>query len=63
MWPIPELAATVSEITDPTKASVIAIFKDPKKLAYDFDMLDRYSLQNNSFINWLKSIIFPDNTH
>ena len=38
-------------------------FKDPKKLAYDFDMLDRYSLQNNSFINWLKSIIFPDNTH
>ena len=38
-------------------------FKDPKKLAYDFDMLDRYSLQNNTFINWLKSIIFPNNTH
>ena len=32
MWPIPELAATVSEITDPTKASVIAIFKDPKNM-------------------------------
>ena len=38
-------------------------FKDPRKLAYDFDMLDRYSLQNNTFINWLKSIIFPNNTH
>ena len=38
-------------------------FKDPKKLAYDFDMLDRYSLQNNTFINWLRSIIFPNNTH
>ena len=35
MWPIPELAATVSEITDPTKASVIAIFKDPKKYGND----------------------------
>ena len=38
-------------------------FSDPKKLAYDFDMLDRYSLQNNTFINWLRSIIFPNNTH
>ena len=38
-------------------------FNDPKKLAYDFDMLDRYSLQNNTFINWLKSFIFPNNTH
>ena len=38
-------------------------FNDPKKLAYDFDMLDRYSLQNNTFINLLRSIIFPNNTH
>ena len=38
-------------------------FNDPKKLAYDFDMLDRYSLQNNTFINWLRSIIFPNKTH
>ena len=35
MWPIPEFAATVSEITDPTKASVIAIYKDPKKYGND----------------------------
>jgi acetyltransferase-like isoleucine patch superfamily enzyme len=38
-------------------------FNDPKKLAYDFDMLDRYSLRENSFMNWIKSIIKPDNTH
>ena len=38
-------------------------FNNPKKLAYDFYMLDRYSLQNNTFINWLRSIIFPNNTH
>jgi hypothetical protein len=26
-------------------------------------MLDRYSLRENSFMNWIKSIIKPDNTH
>ena len=38
-------------------------FKDPKKLAYDFDMLDKYSLKDNSFFDWLKSLINPNNTH
>ncbi len=38
-------------------------FNDPKKLANDFDMLDRYNLKDNSFLNWIKSIIYPDNTH
>jgi carbonic anhydrase/acetyltransferase-like protein (isoleucine patch superfamily) len=38
-------------------------FNNPKKLAYDFDMLDKYTLGNNTFFNWLKSIINPDNTH
>ena len=38
-------------------------FKDPKKLANDFDMLDKYTLKDNTFLNWLKSIIYPDNTH
>ena len=37
-------------------------FKDPKKLAHDFDMLDKYTLKDNTFLNWLKSIIYPDNT-
>jgi acetyltransferase-like isoleucine patch superfamily enzyme len=38
-------------------------FKDPKKLANDFDMLDKYTLKDNTFLNWLKSIIYPDDTH
>ena len=38
-------------------------FKDPIKLAYDFDMLDKYSLRSNTFLNWVKSIIYPDKTH
>ena len=38
-------------------------FRDPKKLAYDFDMLDKYTLKDNSFINWIKSLINPDQNH
>ena len=38
-------------------------FKDPKKLAYDFDMLDKYSLKDNSFFNWLKSLVNPNKSH
>ena len=38
-------------------------FKDPKKLAYDFDMLDKYTLGKNSFINWIKSLLKPDKSH
>ena len=37
-------------------------FKDPKKLAHDFDMLDKYTLKDNTFLNWLKSIIYPDDS-
>tara|TARA_B100001250_G_scaffold248127_1_gene213328 strand:+ start:372 stop:1184 length:813 start_codon:yes stop_codon:yes gene_type:complete len=38
-------------------------FEDPIQLAHDFDMLDRYSLKDNSFLGWLKSIIKPDINH
>lgn len=38
-------------------------FEDPKKLAHDFDMLDKYTLKDNSFLNWIKSLINPDNSH
>ena len=38
-------------------------FKDPIKLAHDFDMLDKYSLRSNTFLNWVKSIIYPNKTH
>ena len=38
-------------------------FEDPKKLAHDFDMLDKYTLKDNSILNWIKSLINPDNSH
>tara|TARA_B100001113_G_scaffold72596_1_gene56225 strand:- start:122 stop:664 length:543 start_codon:yes stop_codon:yes gene_type:complete len=38
-------------------------FNDPKKLAHDFDMLDKFTLSENTFINWLKSIILPNKNH
>ena len=38
-------------------------FKDPKKLAADFDALDKYSLNKNTFFGWIQSIFWPDNTH
>ena len=31
-----------------------------KKLAYDFDMLDKFTLKDNSLLGWLKSLINPD---
>ena len=38
-------------------------YKDPKKLAHDFDMLDKYTLGENTFFNWIKSLINPDESH
>ena len=38
-------------------------FKDPKKLAHDFDLLDQYSLGNNTLWGWIKSIVWRDKTH
>jgi acetyltransferase-like isoleucine patch superfamily enzyme len=38
-------------------------FKDPIKLANDFDSLDRYSLSKNSFLEWLKSLVMPDKSN
>mgnify|MGYP001365747637 FL=1 len=35
-------------------------YKNPVKLAHDFDMLDRFTLKDNSLLGWLKSIIYPD---
>ena len=37
--------------------------EDPLKLAKDFDSLDRYSLGNNTLLNWIKSIVLPDENH
>ena len=38
-------------------------FHDPAKLAKDFDLLDRYTLGQNSFLGWIKSMIFRDKSH
>ncbi len=35
-------------------------FKDPIKLANDFDALDKFSLGDNSFFGWIKSLLFPN---
>ena len=37
--------------------------EDPLKLAKDFDSLDRYSLSDNTLLNWIKSIVMPDENH
>ena len=34
-------------------------FNDPKKLAMDFDALDKHTLNKNTFFGWLKSLTFP----
>ena len=56
-------AKLVKELNNEEFKSRKDFFKDPKKLADDFDMLDKYSLKDNTFLNWLKSIIYPDKTH
>ena len=38
-------------------------FQDPAKLVKDFDLLDRYTLGQNSFLGWIKSMIFRDKSH
>tara|TARA_B100000768_G_scaffold62890_1_gene60934 strand:+ start:11604 stop:12038 length:435 start_codon:yes stop_codon:yes gene_type:complete len=38
-------------------------FANPKKLAEDFDSLDKYSLGDNSFLGWIQSIFWPDNSN
>jgi acetyltransferase-like isoleucine patch superfamily enzyme len=37
--------------------------ENPKKLAKDFDSLDRHSLRDNTFLNWIKSVFLPDDSH
>ena len=34
-----------------------------KKLEKDFYLLDQHTLKNNTLINWIKSILIPDDTH
>lgn len=38
-------------------------FSDPAKLVKDFDLLDRFTLGDNSFWSWLKSIFWRNKQH
>ena len=55
-----KLVKTLEDKDFNTRANFL---ENPKKLAKDFDSLDKYSLGDNSFLNWLKSIVMPDDTH
>ena len=46
-----KLVKTIDENGFITRAD---FFSDPKKLASDFDALDKHSLKNNTFIGWIK---------
>ncbi len=56
-------AKLVKELDESEFVSRESFFSDPKKLANDFDMLDRYTLAKNSTFSWIKSLIFRDKSH
>ena len=55
-----KLVKTLEDKEFNTRANFL---ENPKKLAKDFDSLDRYSLSDNTFLNWIKSIFSPDDSH
>lgn len=38
-------------------------FKNPAKLAKDFDLLDKYTLGKNTLFGWIKSVFWRNNSH
>lgn len=38
-------------------------YSDPKKLAEEFTILDKFSLRDNTFFGWIKSKLFPNNSN
>jgi len=56
-------ARLVKKLDDDEFVTRKDFYKDPKKLAHDFDMLDKYTLGENTFFNWIKSLINPDESH
>ena len=56
-------AKLVKKLDDLSFNTRADFFENPKQLAHDFDMLDRYTLGKNSFLNWIKSIFIPDDSH
>ena len=55
-----KLVKSLEDIEFNTRANFL---ENPKKLAKDFDALDKYSLGDNTFLNWVKSIFMPDDSH
>ena len=55
-----KLVKTLEDKDFNTRANFL---ENPKKLAKDFDSLDRYSLGDNTFLNWIKSVFLPDDSH
>lgn len=55
-----KLVKTLEDKEFNTRANFL---ENPKKLAKDFDALDRYSLGDNTFLNWIKSVFLPDDSH
>ena len=55
-----KLVKTLEDKEFNTRANFL---ENPKKLAKDFDSLDRYSLGDNTFLNWIKSVFLPDDSH
>ena len=55
-----KLVKTLEDKEFNTRANFL---ENPKKIAKDFDSLDRYSLGDNTFLNWIKSVFLPDDSH
>ena len=56
-------AVLVKKLTEKSFNTRKEFFSNPRKLAYEFDMLDKHTLKNNSFINWIKSKIKPNKSN
>ena len=56
-------AKLVKSLENKTFNTRADFLEDPAKLAKDFDLLDQHTLKNNTLINWIKSILIPDDTH
>ncbi len=56
-------AKLVKSLEDKRFNTRAEFLKDPVKLAKDFDLLDQHSLKNNTLLDWIKSLIMPNNSH
>ena len=57
------LAKLVKSLEDKDFNTRANLLEHPKKLAQDFDALDKYSLGDNTILKWVNSIFMPDDSH